>query len=132
MQWCSCILCSGFPLLVAALLFIVYGVRCLWHVTLSGGKLVGYKPGIYPQKLKPLSNQSLPFISHFEQISSLRSFSIQLQFPRGQKIPPDFRTEHAQSWHLKNRKMIREKKSWEFSTFLADSREKNINQSNLS
>ena len=27
----------------------------------------------------------------------LRSFSIQLKFPRGQKIPPDFRNEHAQS-----------------------------------
>ena len=33
----------------------------------------------------------------------LRSFSIQLKFPRGQKIPPDFRNEHAQSWHLENR-----------------------------
>ena len=32
----------------------------------------------------------------------LRLFSIQLKFPPGQKIQPDFRTEHAQSWHLKN------------------------------
>ena len=34
----------------------------------------------------------------------------------GQKIPPAFRTEHAQSWHIKNRA----EKNWE----LADSREK--------
>ena len=33
----------------------------------------------------------------------LRSFSIQLSFTLGQKIPPEFRTEYVQSWHLKNR-----------------------------
>ena len=54
----------------------------------------------------------------------LRSFSIQLKFLRGQKIMPDFRTEHAQSWHLKNRSEKDEKKSGEFSISLADSREK--------
>ena len=55
----------------------------------------------------------------------LRSFSSHLKFPRGQKIPPDFRAEHGQSWHLKNRTEKDKKKSWEFPTFLADSREKN-------
>ena len=40
----------------------------------------------------------------------LRSFSIQLKFPRGQKIPPDFRNKHAQSWHLKNRAAKDERK----------------------
>ena len=62
----------------------------------------------------------------------LRSFSIQLKFPRGQKIPPDFRNEHAQSWNLKNRAEKDErKKSWEFSTFLADSREKKLSTNQI-
>ena len=43
----------------------------------------------------------------------LRSFSIQLKFPRGQKISPDFRTEHAQLWHLKNRAEKDERKKVE-------------------
>ena len=64
----------------------------------------------------------------------LRSFSIQLKFPRGQKIQPDIRTEHAQSRHLRNRAEKDERKSSSgFSNSLADSREKKtINQSNLS
>ena len=37
------------------------------------------------------------------KLHALRSFSIQLKFPRGQKILYDFRTEHVQSWHMKNR-----------------------------
>ena len=59
-------------------------------------------------------------------VNLLRSFSIQLKFPRGQKILPDFRNEHAQSWHLKNRDAEKDerKKSWEFSTFLADFQKK--------
>ena len=44
---------------------------------------------------------------------TLRSFSIQLKFPRGQKIPPDFRDEHAQSWHLKNRSEKDEREKFE-------------------
>ena len=44
---------------------------------------------------------------------ALRSFSIQLKFPRGQKIPPDFRDEHAQSWHLKNRSEKDEREKFE-------------------
>ena len=32
-----------------------------------------------------------------------RSFSIHSKFLHRQKIPPDFKTEHAQSLHLKNR-----------------------------
>ena len=49
----------------------------------------------------------------------LRLFSIQLNFPRGQKFPPDSRTEHAQLWHFKNRAEKDErKKGWEFPTFL--------------
>ena len=64
----------------------------------------------------------------------LRSFSIQLKFPRGQKIPPDFRTEHAQSWHLINRteKVERKKKLRIFNFLGGFSRKKIINQSNLS
>ena len=68
-------------------------------------------------------------------INSLRSLSIQLKFPRGQKIPPDYRTEHAQPWDLKNRaeKDERKKKADNFLTFLAgSSRKKIISKSNLS
>ena len=62
------------------------------------------------------------------------SFSIQLKFPRGQKIPPDFRNEHAQSRHLKNRAEKDEKKEkLRIFNFLGGfSRKKIIYQSNLS
>ena len=62
----------------------------------------------------------------------LRSFSIQLKFPRGQKIQPDFRTEHVQSRHLRNHAEKDERKiSSGFSTFLADSREKKLSTNQI-
>ena len=65
---------------------------------------------------------------------SLSSFSIQLKLPRGQKIPPDFRNEHAQSSHSKNHteKEERKKKFRIFNFLDGFSRKKIINQSNLS
>ena len=69
-----------------------------------------------------------------EKNLELKSFSIQLKFPRGQKIPLDFRTEHAQSQHLKNHTEKDErKKKLRILNFLGGfSRKKIINQSNLS
>ena len=63
-----------------------------------------------------------------------RLFSMQLKFPRGQKIPSDFRREHAQSWHLTNRTLekMREKKLRIFNFLGGFSGKKFINQSNLS
>ena len=63
-------------------------------------------------------------------INSLRSLSIQLKFPRGQKIPPDYRTEHAQSWDLKNRaeKDERKKKLIIFNFFGRFFEKKNYQQ----
>ena len=49
------------------------------------------------------------------QVWVLRSFSIQLKFPRGQKIPPDFRNEHAQSWHLRKRTKKKKVKNFQLS-----------------
>ena len=71
------------------------------------------------------------FVTNF---NCLRSFSIQLKFPRRQKIPPDFRTEHAQSWHLKSHaeKDERKKKLRIFNFLGGFSRKKIINQSKLS
>ena len=60
----------------------------------------------------------------------LRPFSIQLKFLRGQKIMPDFRTEHAQSWHLKNRSEKDEKKVENFQFPWRILEKKIINQKN--
>ena len=66
----------------------------------------------------------------------LRSFFIRLKFPREQKIPLDFKTEHVLSWHLKTAlKKMREKKvenSQLKKLRIWFSRKKIINQSNLS
>ena len=74
------------------------------------------------------------FLKGMSELFKYTSFSIQLKFPRGQKIPLEFRNEYAQSGPLKK---MREKK-WRifklrtFNFLGGFSRKKNTNQSNLS
>ena len=63
--------------------------------------------------------------------SKVALHSLKISAP--QKIPPDFKTELAQSWHLKRcaEKDEREKKLKIFNFFGGFSRKNIVNQSNL-
>ena len=60
----------------------------------------------------------------------LRSFPIQLKFPREQKMSLELSICSRDIWKTALKKM-REKKSWEFSTFLSDSREKKLSTNQI-